>query len=289
MNINVSSVTNHFPNPQDGFTTTTSGSVSSGASSVGLSSTGDYSNNDIVVLIIDPADADKKQVLVGTMDVSGSQLTSVVWVGGTNQAHSSGATIVDYYDAAHIKMITKGILVHANQDGTLKANSVDSDQYVNGSIDTEHYADASITPAKWTNPYKFSAYLGANQTLLDSTQTVVAFDNEFFDTNNNFDVTVNKGRYTVPVSGFYQINTCLNITAGAVAHIATVLKNGSELIRLGQVNTDNYAGGSVLLQLAAGDYIEIGAFQNSGISKVISGGASIPAITTFNGYLVSQT
>jgi hypothetical protein len=156
MDIDVSTLTSHFPNPQDGFTATTSGSVSSGAATVGLSSTGNYDNGDIVVLIIDPADSDKKQVLVGTIDVSGSQVTGVKWVGGTNQTHNSGATVVDYYDAAHIKMMTKGLLVSLNQDGTLRngavhstsvlsSNTVDSDAIVDGSIDGEHLSTNAIT------------------------------------------------------------------------------------------------------------------------------------------------
>lgn len=159
MRIDVSALTSHFPNPQDGFTTTTSGAVSSGATTVGLNSTGDYSNGDVVVLIIDPADADKKQVFVGTIDVSGSQVTNVAWVGGTNQSHSSGTTVVDYYDAAHVKMTTKGILVHSNQDGTLKDGAVDGaavlasnvvtvDKILDGAVTTDKLDANAVTPAK---------------------------------------------------------------------------------------------------------------------------------------------
>ncbi len=149
MNINVSALTSHFPNPQDGFTTTASGSVSSGATTVPLSSTGDYSNGDVVVFIIDPADTDKKQVFVGIVDISGSQLTGVKWVGGTNQAHSSGATIVDYYDAAHVKMVTKGLLVSLDQDGTLKNGAVDNvDALANNVVETAKVKDSAITTTK---------------------------------------------------------------------------------------------------------------------------------------------
>jgi H-type lectin domain. len=152
MNINVSALTSHFPNPQDGFTTTASGSISSGAATVGLSSTGDYSNGDIVVLIVDPADVDKKQVFVGTVDISGSQLTGVKWVGGVNQAHSSGATIVDYYDAAHVKMMTKGLLVSLDQDGTLRAGAVDNAAALASNVvETAKINDDAVTAAKMVN------------------------------------------------------------------------------------------------------------------------------------------
>lgn len=123
MSTTLTSVTNHFPKPQDGFTTTTSGSISSGATSVGLNSTGSYSNGDIVVLIIDPTDASKKQAFTGTVDTSGVQITGVVCASGTNQNHSAGATIVDYVAATHLGMVSKGILVAHDQAGVHKSGA----------------------------------------------------------------------------------------------------------------------------------------------------------------------
>lgn len=149
MRIDVSSVTSHFPNPQAGFTTTTSGSVSSGATTVGLNSTGDYSNGDIIVFIIDPADSDKKQVFMGTVDISGSQITGVVWVGGTNQSHSAGATIVDYYSAAHIRMMTKGILNSLTQAGILKTGAISSaGMFSAGVVDNAALGSSAVDYAK---------------------------------------------------------------------------------------------------------------------------------------------
>lgn len=114
----VSAVTVHFPKPQGGFNTTTSGAVSSAATTVGLNSTGNYNDGDVGVWIIDPTDSNKKQVFVGVVDTGGSQVTGVKWVSGTNQAHSSGATVVDYVTAAHIQMISKGMRVEHNENGT---------------------------------------------------------------------------------------------------------------------------------------------------------------------------
>lgn len=102
--------TNYFPSPQSGFTTTTSGSVGSGAATVGLNSVAGYSNGEIAVFVIDPTDVSKKQTFTGVIDTSGSQVTSVKWTAGTNQTHALGATVVDYATATHISMITKGLL-----------------------------------------------------------------------------------------------------------------------------------------------------------------------------------
>ena len=68
--------TNYFPSPQSGFTTTTSGSVGSGAATVGLNSVAGYSNGEIAVFVIDPTDVSKKQTFTGVIDTSGSQVTS---------------------------------------------------------------------------------------------------------------------------------------------------------------------------------------------------------------------
>ena len=121
MSTSVSSVVSHFPSAENGFTTTTSGSVSSGATTVGLNSVAGYSNGEIAVFVIDPDDTSKKQTFTGTIDTAGVQVTSVVWTAGTNQTHSSGATVVDYASATHISMISKGLLVEHDQDGTHSA------------------------------------------------------------------------------------------------------------------------------------------------------------------------
>src|SRR3990167_5430346 len=121
MSTSVTSVTSHFPSPQDGFTTTTSGPVSSGATTVGLNSVAGYANGDIVAMIIDPDDANKKQAFTGTVNTASTQIDSVVWTSGTNQSHASGATVTDYATATHIAMISKGLEVEHDQDGTHSA------------------------------------------------------------------------------------------------------------------------------------------------------------------------
>ena len=119
MSTSVSSLTtNFFPSAENGFTTTTSGSVSSGAATVGLNSVAGYTNGEVAVFVIDPTDASKKQTFTGVIDTSGVQVTSVVWTAGTNQTHALGATVVDYATATHISMITKGVTQEHNQDGT---------------------------------------------------------------------------------------------------------------------------------------------------------------------------
>lgn len=117
MSTSVASVVSHFPEAENGFTTTTAGSVSSGAVTVTLNSVAGYTNGEPVVLVIDPTDPAKKQTFTGIVDTGGVQVTSVVWTAGTNQTHALGATVVDYATATHISMISKGIKVDHSQAG----------------------------------------------------------------------------------------------------------------------------------------------------------------------------
>lgn len=116
----VSQVTNHFSTANEGFSTTLSSTIASGATTVPLASTTGLTNATIFVGIIELGTS-KQQVFTGTVDVSGSQITGVKWTRGSNIEHVAGVTIVDYVSGTAHNMMTKGLLVGHNQDGTHKA------------------------------------------------------------------------------------------------------------------------------------------------------------------------
>lgn len=120
---NVSSVSNHFSTASEGFSTTTSGSISPGGTSVGLNSVVGLTNGNIFVGIIEPGVTGSEQVFTGTVDVSGSQITGVVWTRNTNVSHAAGVSVVDYVTGTQHNMMTKGLLVAHNQDGTHKSGA----------------------------------------------------------------------------------------------------------------------------------------------------------------------
>lgn len=183
MSTTVTSVTNHFPSPQDGFTTTTSGSVASGASSVGLNSVSGYTNGQIVVMVIDPAEASKKQAFTGTIDISGVQITNVVWTSGTNQSHQAGATVVDYATATHIAMMTKGLLVSHDQDGTLKSGAVDvAAVLASNVVTTDKILNANVTSAKLVEAFARGRY---QNLTTNTTQTGLTIQHGFSFINND--------------------------------------------------------------------------------------------------------
>jgi hypothetical protein len=139
MSTSVTSVTKHFPSAQDGFTTTLSGTIASGATTVGLNSLTGYTTGEVAVFVVAPTATSEKQTFTGTVDTAGLQITNVVWTSGTNQTHAAGTTVVDYATATHMSMLSKGLKVEHNQNGThgaVTATSVASTGAVSGTTGT---------------------------------------------------------------------------------------------------------------------------------------------------------
>lgn len=119
---NVTAATKFFPQSKEGFATTVGTTFSAGAATVVFTGLTGYTDGDLVVLVINPASASAKDVVVGTK--SGNTLTGCVWTEGPVGGHSSGETVVDYVTATHWDLLMKGLAVSINTDGTLKTAAV---------------------------------------------------------------------------------------------------------------------------------------------------------------------
>jgi hypothetical protein len=142
MSTSVNSVVSFFPSAENGFSTSTVSSTAPGATVVELDSIAGYENGEVVVFVIEPADATKKQTFTGIADTVGVQVTDVVWTAGDNQVHAAGVVVADYASATHISMISKGLTVEHNQNGThsdITADSVATDTI------TEDTVNAGVT------------------------------------------------------------------------------------------------------------------------------------------------
>lgn len=231
MSTNVSSVISHFPDCENGFTTTTAGSVSSGAGTVTLNSVAGYTNGEPVVLVIDPTDATKKQTFTGIVDTSGVQITSVVWTAGTNQTHALGATVVDYATATHIAMMSKGIKVNHTQKGNHKTltddnanewieqgstgSAINQVKITNAAVGTSPIISASgddtnigltLTP-KGTGNISMTSRADGWVTGLTAPTTVTA------NGNRSYDVVINSTDYTDRLSAGMRIRTTRTVAA----------------------------------------------------------------------------
>jgi hypothetical protein len=187
----VSSVTKYFSTAAEGFSTTTSGTISAGATSVGLNSTTGLTNGNVFVGIIEPG-ATAQQVFTGTVDVSGSQITNVAWVRDTNVGHAGGVTVVDYVSGAAHNMATTGILKQHTQAGahtgittdtltvtsgtTLPAGDIGTADIAAGAVDGTKLSTSAITLgyAQITGNISTQATSATLATGLTSTVTVPA-------------------------------------------------------------------------------------------------------------------
>lgn len=151
------------------------------------------------------------------------------------------------------------------------------------------YPKGPASPALMQNPYKFSVYLASNVTANADPYTVL-FDTKEFDTGSNVDVATNKGRFTAPIAGYYFFSTVVRVNVVASnAWIVSLYKNGSRWkflneVVIGSSTFDEQGGGSVLVQLAVNDYIEVKVENVNGDS--VRGGQTA---TWFTGFLVSAT
>jgi hypothetical protein len=147
---------------------------------------------------------------------------------------------------------------------------------------------ASGVPS-WAAPAGGSTFVGASafhssaQSLSNDAFTAVNFTSESFDTDNFHDNSTNNTRFTVPSgkAGKYLITFGVRYANnGTGRRIIGVRKNGTTY----QPNTIEFPGSSVsgcepgatvsaIVDLAVNDYLELMAYQNSGGSLNINGGA----------------
>jgi len=122
----------------------------------------------------------------------------------------------------------------------------------------------------------FSAYLAGTQTLPGTnTFTKILFDTEEYDTNGNFDITTNKGRFTPTVAGYYLFTWNIEITSAYAFTLGGVYKNGSVAKQGNWHNGSSGAsiGSAVVYANGSTDYFEL--FINfNGNGQNVGGGSA---------------
>ena len=141
----------------------------------------------------------------------------------------------------------------------------------------------------------FSAYPSSSvtQTITSGSQQKILFQNEEFDTNNNFA----SSRFTPNVAGYYQLNAVARIsgTLGTGESMLVIWKNGSEYKRGSNASGTELGASFFAMQVSAlvyangtGDFFEVYIQQTSGGSRDITVAHSpgFGNITWFNGSMV---
>ena len=240
--------------------------------------------------------------------VSGSSVNTLTRQGGAADGGNAVGDIVEMMPTySWANDLAKGLENTLNADGTLQTGIVTSAKIADATITGTDIAAATIagsnlqfatvknaqlgtdiSPANFTNPYKFSVYRNAALSLATGA-VVVTFDTKTFDTGSNVDIVTNKGRFAAPIAGFYFFTSSVSVTQGnPYTYQISIYKNGSAVLSGNELTSANSNGGayvvSGLVQLAANDYVEIYASTSNPGGQAINVGASS---AYFQGFLVS--
>jgi len=137
----------------------------------------------------------------------------------------------------------------------------------------------------------FMVNLSSSQDISDATKTVITFDTEILDSDSAYNTS--NGRFTVPsgqAGKYYVYGQCMrnNFTGGR--YIVYIGVNGTTKIKAEERNSDSSGttfdtvGTGGILDLSAGDYVDVSLYQNSGGSQGANGGGE--SLSFFMGYKV---
>lgn len=223
-------------------TTLSAPGYTTGDSSVNIGSTTNWPTDTGVTFAIDVVDAAGERI-AGTYNVfrgrvaGASQVDQVVYEGGdAHRSYPSGATTRVYILVSSYRdnRTVDGISVSHNQDGTIKGPSVvtalTGQTLPADTVTTPAITDASVTPAKWTNPYSFKAIVTTTYNTTPTAMTKLTFNAKSYDYNTNFSTSTSA--YTAPVAGVYRFNANFQTGGSATGRMfLTFYKNGTEIQR----------------------------------------------------------
>lgn len=199
-------------------------------------------------------------------------ITAVTAGTGISGGGTSGAVTITNSMATAID--AKGDLVAGTGADAFSRLAVGSDNEV-------LIADSTAsTGLKWGKPkgYGCSIYKsGTAQTISNGALTALTWESENWDTNAYHSTSSNTSRITIPagLGGLYQVNGFASFASGSAVGTRDVYLgvNGSAYYAAGRIvgsaASELIVSVSAVLQLVAGDYIELFVFQNSGTSTTI--------------------
>lgn len=188
----------------------------------------------------------------------------------------SYASVRARLDAIEAKPTSK--IEDTDQDTLLDTEeTADKDEIVGKVAGVEALRIHSSGIADLAKQSRCRVYLsGSNQTISSSSNTKVQLNAENHDEQNEFDPTTNH-RFTASKEGYYLICAAIHLLSPSDGQriIARIYKNGSPQGSIticvgGTINSSS--GVADILQLNAGDYIELYAHQDSGADKNVATG-----------------
>lgn len=151
-----------------------------------------------------------------------------------------------------------------------------------GAVNSTYITDGAVTQAKLGagvagNGPAFSAFFNGSQTINDNSATAVALNTEEFDTNSCFNNSTY--RFTPNVAGYYQISGAVYFSTASVNYAAAIIGKNGSAYKYGPQNANGaYTYGSTVSAIiyfnGTTDYVELWAYQNSGVSRTLQSSAS---------------
>lgn len=169
-------------------------------------------------------------------------------------------------------LILRGVTADRPASGTLPEGALyystdDEETTRQGASSWESFSGSGGSP---TNADGCSLYLSANVSIPNATNTTIPFDAEYYDHGDLHDNGTNPERVTVTTAGRY-LSICHMQSSGYTDTVwyAEFLVNGTDYRERVIGNSVNISPGDLptlaaILNLDAGDYIEIVVYQASG-------------------------
>jgi hypothetical protein len=125
------------------------------------------------------------------------------------------------------------------------------------------------------------AYQSNDTTIANSTNVIIGFNNENFDSNGFHDNSTNNSRMTIPTgyAGKYQVFANLSYDGSTASNrVVDILKNGSIVATTysGQSTSNAFSCTiNLAMDLAVGDYVQVQTSQNTGQNRTVFGSNSL--------------
>lgn len=164
---------------------------------------------------------------------------------------------------------TAGVAIPSGGVLTAKAQAIPDTAFANFGV--------VLIPTSPATNIVFGVNQATNQSIPRSTFTKIAFDTIEFDPSSSFSFV--NSRFQPSAAGYYQLSGGVHYTSGVSLGLCSIFKNGVEFKR-GTQGALTGANVSTVVHLnGSGDYAEIYAYADPGIST----DASTPALVYFSG------
>lgn len=178
-----------------------------------------------------------------------------------DETNPSDACVVFVYDGVPVPWITSSLI----KDGEVAVGDLAFDPATQAELD----AHAALPSVHHPHP-SARVYHSVAQTIPHNTWNNLAFNSERWDTDGIHDTVTNNSRLTCQTAGKYLVIANVNWESNTTGQRIVAIRYNAGGTRYGQVlqqATSFYAPNQVvstIVEMAVGDYVEVGVFQNSG-------------------------